>query len=135
MLLHPITHFYIFRGRLYVNLCVCVFVRVGVAVEGVGGQRGGCCSYCFRPYTVLHLLHSIPLKNNDVNWIFSRCKMQVDLVSNLVFNIGREMGRGVEENLTSANGRRFLQLISAEKRVGGGGNEGKNSKKICFCNM
>ena len=55
-------------------------------------------SICFIP---------IPLKNNDVDWIFSRCKMQVDLVSNLVFNMWREMGRAVEENLTSAHGGGF----------------------------
>ena len=78
MLLHQIIHFYTFLSRLPVNLCVDVGVRV------CGGEGWLLIvfsslyypSFCFIP---------IPLKDNDINWKLSQCKMH-DARCKLTYN-------------------------------------------------
>lgn len=73
MLLHQITHFYTFLGRLYVNLCAEVCVCM-CGREGVEGLRLLIIFSSLYYPSVFFI--PIPLKDKDVNWKFSQCKLQ-----------------------------------------------------------
>ena len=117
MLLNQITHFYKFLADcmwtcvwkyvcVCVCVCVCVFVLGGLWLRKIFSSLYY-PSFCFIP---------IPLKDKDVKWKFSQCKLQnaswpsflnayTEHFLNLFWHVGEgRVGVGrVEENLTSAH--------------------------------